>query len=184
VAEGRLVPVPAGAGADLTTGPADAATLAATDPGSEPADGPVLAAADPRSESANGPALAAARPPSAPSVTYHDPCYLGRHNEIYSPPRALLSAAGAQVTEMPRSGERSFCCGGGGARVWMEETGGRRIAGDRLEEAAATGASVIATACPFCTVMLTDAGRTADGSAPVVREVAEVLLDAVRSPGD
>lgn len=184
VAEGRLVPVPAGAGADLTTGPADAASLAATDPGSEPADGPALATADPRSESANGPALAAAPPPSAPSVTYHDPCYLGRHNEIYSPPRALLSAAGAQVTEMPRSGERSFCCGGGGARVWMEETGGRRIAGDRLEEAAATGASVIATACPFCTVMLTDAGRTADGSAPVVRDVAEVLLDAVRSPGD
>ncbi|MDO8106270.1 (Fe-S)-binding protein [Isoptericola sp. b441] len=113
-------------------------------------------------------------------VTYHDPCYLGRHNQVYYPPRALLGAAGATVTEMPRSGERSFCCGGGGARVWMEETTGRRIAGDRVDEAAGTGAEVLATACPFCTVMLTDASRSAGGRAPVVRDVAEVLLDAVR----
>jgi Fe-S oxidoreductase len=123
-----------------------------------------------------------AEAPALPSITYHDPCYLGRHNQVYSPPRSLLAAAGAQVTEMPRNGERSFCCGGGGARVWMEETRGRRIAADRLDEATATGADVVATACPFCTVMLTDAGRTAAGTAPVVRDVAEVLLDAVRPP--
>ena len=87
---------------------------------------------------------------------------------------------------MPRAGERSFCCGGGGARVWMEETSGRRIAGDRVDEASGTGADVLATACPFCTVMLTDAARSAgagDGQPPVVRDVAEVLLDAVR-PSD
>lgn len=120
--------------------------------------------------------------PSDQRVTYHDPCYLGRHNQVYSPPRALLGVTGATLTEMPRSAERSFCCGGGGARVWMEETSGRRIAGDRVDEAAGTGADVVATACPFCTVMLTDAARSA-GSAPAVRDVAEVLLDAVRPGG-
>jgi Fe-S oxidoreductase len=120
---------------------------------------------------------------SEATITYHDPCYLGRHNRIYSPPRALLGVTGATLTEMPRTGERSFCCGGGGARVWMEESSGRRIAGDRVAEASGTGADVIATACPFCTVMLGDAAGSAGasgGEAPVVRDVAEVLLDAVR----
>ncbi len=114
------------------------------------------------------------------TITYHDPCYLGRHNEIYSPPRALLSVSGATVAEMPRSGERSFCCGGGGARVWMEETSGRRIADDRMAEATGTGADVVATACPFCTVML--GGAAGGDGQPVVRDVAEVLLDSVRRP--
>jgi Fe-S oxidoreductase len=116
---------------------------------------------------------------SEATITYHDPCYLGRHNRVYSPPRALLGVTGATLSEMPRTGERSFCCGGGGARVWMEESSGRRIAGDRLAEASETGADVLATACPFCTVMLGDAAG-AQSSAPVVRDVAEVLLDAVR----
>ncbi len=121
---------------------------------------------------------------SEATITYHDPCYLGRHNQVYSPPRALLGVTGATLAEMPRTGERSFCCGGGGARVWMEETSGRRIAGDRVAEAAQTGADVLATACPFCTVMLGDAAGS-QSSAPVVRDVAEVLLDAVRpAPSD
>jgi Fe-S oxidoreductase len=89
-------------------------------------------------------------------VTYHDPCYLGRHNEIYSPPRELLAAAGVTVTEMGRSGADAFCCGGGGARAFMEESLGTRIGTARAAEAIGTGAAAVATACPFCTTMLTD----------------------------
>ena len=93
---------------------------------------------------------------SGGTVTYHDPCYLGRHNQVYSPPRDLLAAAGVTLAEMPRNRETSFCCGAGGARMWMEETIGERIGTVRAAEAVATGASAIATACPFCTVMLHD----------------------------
>lgn len=126
-------------------------------------------------------------------VTYHDPCFLGRHNEIYTPPRELLGALpGVRLAEMPRTRERSFCCGGGGARVWMEETTGTRIGTDRAAEALATGASAIATACPFCTIMLTDGVAAASEAAPgeggaaaakpEVLDVARLLLDAVRPP--
>ncbi|TQL02536.1 Fe-S oxidoreductase [Cellulomonas sp. SLBN-39] len=90
------------------------------------------------------------------TVTYHDPCYLGRHNQVYTPPRDLLAAAGVTLAEMPRNRETSFCCGAGGARMWMEETIGERIGTARAAEAVATGASAIATACPFCTVMIGD----------------------------
>ena len=90
------------------------------------------------------------------TVTYHDPCYLGRHNQVYEPPRELLAAAGVTLAEMPRNQETSFCCGAGGARMWMEETIGERIGTVRAAEAVATGASAVATACPFCTVMLSD----------------------------
>ncbi len=104
------------------------------------------------------------------TVTYHDPCYLGRHNEVYAPPRELLAAAGITVTEMPRSGADAFCCGGGGARAWMEETIGTRIGTIRAAEAIGTGAAAVATACPFCTTMLTDgvaaSGVPAPASAP------------------
>ena len=90
-------------------------------------------------------------------MTYHDPCYLGRHNQIYSPPRELLGALpGVELAEMPRNKEMSFCCGAGGARMWMEESIGTRISTTRAAEAVATGADVIATACPYCTVMLSD----------------------------
>ncbi|HWS57214.1 MAG TPA: (Fe-S)-binding protein, partial [Actinotalea sp.] len=125
------------------------------------------------------------------SVTYHDPCYLGRHNQVYTPPRDLLGALpGVRLVEMPRTGERSFCCGGGGARVWMEERTGTRIGTERAAEALATGAGAIATACPFCTVMLTDgvAATSSAGDGPpadpvAVLDVAQLLLDAVR-PAD
>lgn len=120
-------------------------------------------------------------------VTYHDPCYLGRHNEVYTPPRELIGALpGVQLAEMPRTRERSFCCGGGGARVWMEETSGTRISTDRAAEAVGTGAGTIATACPFCTIMLTDGvAAQPEGSArPQVVDVAQLLLDSVdRTPG-
>ncbi|RNI25367.1 (Fe-S)-binding protein [Flexivirga caeni] len=120
------------------------------------------------------------------SVTYHDPCYLGRHNGVYAPPRELLGALpGVEYREMERSGIRSFCCGAGGARMWMEEKLGSRINLNRTQEAVATGAERIAVGCPFCRVMLTD-GLTAEqsdgraGEDVEVVDVANMLLAAVR----
>ena len=109
------------------------------------------------------------------SITYHDPCYIGRHNGVYSPPRELLNVIpDASFTEMPRNSERSFCCGAGGARMWMEETIGTRINETRTMEAVATGADQIAVGCPFCRVMLSD-GLTSAQSKGEAREEVEVL---------
>ena len=120
------------------------------------------------------------------SITYHDPCYLGRHNQVYSPPRELLAVIpNAELTEMPRNSERSFCCGAGGARMWMEEKTGERINLNRTTEAVGTGADQIAVGCPFCRVMLSD-GLTslqADGKAREeveVLDVAQMLLASVK----
>src|SRR5215217_4029429 len=119
-------------------------------------------------------------------VTYHDPCYLGRHNGVYTPPRELIGALpGVELREMPRNSERSFCCGAGGARMWMEETLGTRINASRTAEAVATGADKIAIGCPFCRVMLSDglAAAQGDGSAREeveVVDVAQLLLAAVQ----
>ena len=82
------------------------------------------------------------------TVTYHDPCYLGRHNEVYSPPRELVAAAGAVLKEMPRHADRALCCGAGGARMWMEENIGKRINMERVDEAISTEPDTIATGCP------------------------------------
>jgi Fe-S oxidoreductase len=121
-------------------------------------------------------------------VTYHDPCYLGRHNKVYEPPRELAGAAGAQLTEMPRHADRSMCCGAGGARMWMEERIGKRINLDRVDEALATGAETIATACPFCRVMITDGlvqRQSEDvGAGVTVRDVSQLLLEAVHRSRD
>ena len=123
---------------------------------------------------------------TAEKVTYHDPCYLGRHNNVYAPPRELIGALpGVTLTEMPRHGEKSFCCGAGGARMWMEEKLGTRINLNRTEEALATGADRIAVGCPFCKVMISDGltGKQSDGSAREdveVVDVAQMLLAAVR----
>ncbi|MDQ3156024.1 MAG: (Fe-S)-binding protein [Actinomycetota bacterium] len=109
------------------------------------------------------------------TITYHDPCFLGRHNQVYEPPRELLSVIpGATFKEMPRNKETSFCCGAGGARMWMEETIGSRINVNRTEEAIATGADQIAVGCPFCRVMLSD-GLTLKQSEGQAREEVEVL---------
>jgi len=139
--------------------------------------------------SAPSPALSPSPSPANPAetVTYHDPCYLGRHNKIYNPPRELLGALpGVELAEMPRNQERSFCCGAGGARMWMEEHTGTRINAERAAEAVATGAGTIATACPFCTVMLSEgvaAQPHPDGApAPRVVDVAQLLLERVRPP--
>jgi Fe-S oxidoreductase len=114
------------------------------------------------------------------SATYHDACYLGRHNDRYDAPREVLGAATGSIEEMPRSRERSFCCGAGGARFWMEEGGDARINETRFAEAASTGADIVATACPYCLVMLDDAANSAggDGAGPEVADVATLLARA------
>lgn len=120
------------------------------------------------------------------NVTYHDPCYLGRHNRVFSPPREILgSVPGLRLTEMPRNRERSFCCGAGGARMWMEETIGSRINETRTDEALGTDPDLVTAACPYCIVMLTDgvASRKQQGKASEelrVTDVSEVLLRSVR----
>ncbi|WP_343710434.1 (Fe-S)-binding protein [Mycobacterium sp.] len=118
-----------------------------------------------------------------PAITYHDPCYLGRHNKVYEAPRELIGATGATLTEMPRHAERSFCCGAGGARMWMEEHIGKRINHERVDEALATSATTVATACPFCRVMVTDGvddrSEAAGREGVDVRDVANVLLDSI-----
>ena len=113
-------------------------------------------------------------------ITFHDPCYLGRHNQIYAPPRELLEASGCDVEEMPRNKERSFCCGGGGGRMWMEESLGSRINLNRVDEAIETGAPEVAVACPFCRIMVGD-GMTARQSDVEVLDVAQVLLRSVKA---
>jgi Fe-S oxidoreductase len=131
--------------------------------------------------------------PVAEDVTYHDPCFLGRHNKVYSEPRALMAASGSALREMPRHGERSMCCGAGGARMWMEESIGKRINLDRVDEALSTlpanggdedKKQKIATGCPFCRVMLSD-GTTAKTSGTdredkvEVVDVSQLLLESV-----
>jgi Fe-S oxidoreductase len=107
-------------------------------------------------------------------LTYHDPCFIGRHNQVYEPPRELLGAIpDATLAEMPRNSERSFCCGAG-ARMWMEENIGQRINVNRTREAVATGADQIAVACPFRRVMLSD-GLAAEQASGSAREDVEVL---------
>ena len=112
-------------------------------------------------------------------LTFHDPCYLGRHNQIYAPPRELLQASGCDIEEMPRNQERSFCCGGGGGRMWMEEKIGTRINLNRVDEAIDTGAEEVAVGCPFCRIMIGD-GMVARQSDIEVLDVAQVLLRNVK----
>ena len=113
----------------------------------------------------------------ARKITYHDSCYLARHNDVLEAPRELAAAAGNAV-EMPRSGKRTFCCGAGGARMWMEERRGTPINEERVREAASTGADTLAVACPFCTVMLDDGVRTTGVKMQVI-DLASLLAEAV-----
>ena len=122
------------------------------------------------------------------TVTYHDPCYLGRHNEVYTPPREVLGAIeGLRSTEMPRCKERGFCCGAGGARMWMEEKIGRQVNLERVDEALATDPDIVSTACPYCMVMLSDgvSARQAEGHAKQdvqVLDVAQILAKSLQRP--
>ncbi|MFJ6730412.1 heterodisulfide reductase-related iron-sulfur binding cluster [Streptomyces sp. NPDC091281] len=123
-------------------------------------------------------------------ITYHDPCYLGRHNKVYTPPREIIaSVPGLRNEEMHRHKERGFCCGAGGARMWMEERIGKRINNERVDEALALDPDIVSTACPFCLVMLTDSvnGKKNDGKAKEsiqVVDVAQLLLESVKTPVD
>ncbi|MEU5899103.1 MULTISPECIES: (Fe-S)-binding protein [Streptomyces] len=123
-------------------------------------------------------------------ITYHDPCYLGRHNKIYTPPREIIGKVpGLRNEEMHRHKERGFCCGAGGARMWMEERIGKRINTERVDEALSLNPDIVSTACPFCLVMLTDSvnGKKNDGQAREslqVVDVAQLLLDSVKTPAD
>jgi Fe-S oxidoreductase len=106
-------------------------------------------------------------------LTYHDPCYIARHNDILEEPRRLLAATGAKSLEMPRCKKGTFCCGAGGAHMWVEESGGQRINHARTEEAAQTGADIIAVACPFCMQMFEEGV----GSVPQAAEKGMQVFD-------
>ncbi len=113
-------------------------------------------------------------------VTFHDPCYLGRHNKITNAPRDGLKAAGIETVEMPRNGAKSFCCGAGGAQMWKEEEeGSARVNEARFAEAKSTGADMIAVGCPFCLTMMTDASK-ADGESIQVKDVAEIVAERLK----
>jgi len=112
------------------------------------------------------------------TITYHDSCYLARHNDVLAAPRELVSRIGKPL-EMTRSGRRTFCCGAGGAHMWMEERGSQ-INEERAREAAATGAHTLAVACPFCTVMLDDGVRQTGGELRVA-DVSTLLAEAIET---
>jgi Fe-S oxidoreductase len=115
------------------------------------------------------------------TVTYHDPCYLGRHNRVFDEPRCVLdSIPGVKQVEMGRCREKGFCCGAGGARMWMEETIGSRVNVNRTVEALGTGADIVSTACPVCMIMLDDAVK-AEGRADDVRvmDISQVFEESL-----
>jgi Fe-S oxidoreductase len=129
--------------------------------------------------------------PVTEKITYHDPCFLGRHNRVFTAPREIMEQVpGVQAQEMHRCKERGFCCGAGGARMWMEERIGKRINTERIEEALGTNPDTISTGCPYCLVMLGDAvsAKKSSGEAKEsleVVDVAQLLARSVRpAPAD
>ena len=123
-----------------------------------------------------------AHPDKWNNVTFHDPCYLGRHNDIVDAPRNVLATISTDMVEMPRHGKNSFCCGAGGAQFWKEEEHGDKAVNlERYEEAMATGAETLAVGCPFCMQMF-DTARSEHGEGPVVRDVVEMLAERLDAP--
>ena len=115
------------------------------------------------------------------SVTFHDPCYLGRHNDVFVAPRDVIDSVGTRM-EMPRNGTKSFCCGAGGGKMWFEEQSGKKINIERTEEAVGCGPDVIATGCPFCYIMMDDGVKEVGADEQViVKDIAVLLDEAVRS---
>jgi Fe-S oxidoreductase len=117
----------------------------------------------------------------ARTVTYHDPCYLGRHNGIYDEPReALKKVPGLQLNEMTESRKDSFCCGGGGGRIWMETPKGERFSDLRLGQAMGVGAQVLVTACPYCITNFEDSRLNVPGGDSIeVKDITEVIREAL-----
>ncbi|WP_296183034.1 (Fe-S)-binding protein [uncultured Corynebacterium sp.] len=121
-------------------------------------------------------------PENRKPITYHDPCFLGRHNKVFDPPRELLEATGVELREMDKNRDEAFCCGAGGARMFMEEKLGTRINDFRTEQALETGAEEIATGCPFCNVMMTGGVKSlSQDSTPTtkVNDVAVMLRNSI-----
>jgi Fe-S oxidoreductase len=116
------------------------------------------------------------------SVTYHDPCYLGRHNGVFDQPRGLIQSTGASLTETVRSGSKSFCCGAGGGQFWKEEEKGtERVSTNRYRELKQTGAKTVATGCPFCMRMITEeTAKEEPETAMEVLDVAEIVVKSLR----
>jgi Fe-S oxidoreductase len=113
-------------------------------------------------------------------VVYHDSCYLGRHNDIYQAPRRVIGTLkGIEIVEAPRNGTRGMCCGAGGARMWMEESTGKKVNTERSRELLATGATRVATACPYCIVMIDDGVKEHGRDDVVVQDISVHLLDAI-----
>ena len=113
-------------------------------------------------------------------IVYHDPCYLGRANGVYDPPRTLIKSLGVEIAEMKRTKSRSFCCGAGGAQMFKDaEKGDKEINIDRTEEALALKPDIIATGCPFCNTMMTDGVKAVDDGAAEVMDIAELISDNI-----
>jgi len=113
-------------------------------------------------------------------VVYHDSCYLGRHNDIYAAPRRVIgSLKGIEIVEAGRNGTKGMCCGAGGARMWMEEHIGKKVNTERSQELLDTGASRIATACPFCYIMIDDGTKENGRDDVIVQDIAMHLVDAL-----
>jgi len=117
-------------------------------------------------------------------ITYHDPCYLGRHNGIYDEPREVLKkVAGLELIEMADSRENSLCCGGGGGRIWMDTPKGERFSDLRLEQAQEVGAEVLATSCPYCITNFEDSRLTLENSEAIeIKDITEIIQEAIREP--
>ena len=115
-------------------------------------------------------------------VVYHDSCYLGRHNDIYLAPRRVLgSLKGIEIVEAPRNGTKGMCCGAGGARMWMEESTGKKVNTERSRELIATGAARVATACPYCFVMMDDGVKENGAEEIIVQDISMHLLEAIEA---
>ena len=130
--------------------------------------------------------LSPANPVTA-TVTYHDPCYLGRHNSVYDEPRSVLhSVPGVKTIEMHKHRSKGFCCGAGGSRMWLEENIGKRINMERTDQVLVTGADMVATACPYCMIMLDDGVKTrqSEGTAGEDMKVLDVAQILERSLSD
>jgi Fe-S oxidoreductase len=118
-------------------------------------------------------------------VTFHDPCYLGRYNKGYEPPREVLVRLGVRSTEMEKSRQNGFCCGAGGGRIFLEERLGKRVNVERTEQALATGADTVAVGCPFCMTMITDGTKAKSVDERVkVKDLAELVAERLAGPRD